>query len=195
MIVMIKNGIKTLSFILLLTTVMVGCNSSQEQEVNQESQSESPSEAQTKAESPTKADYVEQASFTDLDGNAVSISDFKGKVIMIDLWETWCKPCIASFPTLQELQEDYSESFVVLAVTPGFMDTKEDAQAFARENDYDFTYLMDSNELHKKLGVQGIPYKIFVDAEGNFIKESMGSYGPDEDYQKIEEIIENNSSM
>jgi thiol-disulfide isomerase/thioredoxin len=186
---MIKNGIETLSFILLMTLVMIGCNSSEDAEMNQESQSNTQSELQTKAE------YVEKAAFTDFEGDTVSISDFKGKVVMIDLWETWCKPCISSFPTLQKLQEDYPDDFAVLAVTPGFTDTKEDAQSFARENDYNFTYLMDSNELHKKLGVQGIPYKIFVDAEGNFIKETMGSYGPDEDYQKIKEIIENNRNL
>jgi thioredoxin-related protein len=49
---------------------------------------------------------------------------------------------------------------------------------------------MDSNNLHRKLGVQGIPYKVFVDAEGNFIKESMGSSGPEEDYKMVKNIIE-----
>lgn len=183
---MTKNSIQTLSLILLMAMVMIGCNSSEESEMDQESQSDSESASQTKAE------YVEQAEFTNFEGDTVSVSDFKGKVVMIDLWETWCKPCISSFPTMQKLLEDYPEDFEVLAVTPGFTDTKEDAQSFAKENDYDFTYLMDSNGLHQKIGVQGIPYKIFVDAKGNFIKESMGSFGPDEDYKKIKKIIENN---
>lgn len=187
---MIKNGIKIFSFLLLVMVAMAGCDSSDNPETN-----ESPEASPEEIEEPTKADHVEQATFTDLDGDTVSVSDFKGKVVMIDLWETWCKPCLASFPTMQQLQEDYPEDFTVLAVTPGFMDTREDAENFASENDYDFVYLIDSNGLHEKLGVQGIPYKIFVDAEGKFIKESMGSFGPDEDYKKIEEIIENNKSM
>lgn len=172
--------------ILIIVGIFIGCNSSEEPNVDQEKQTE------TQSEPSTKAEYVEQAMFTDLDGDTVSISEFKGKVVMIDLWETWCKPCLASFPTMQQLQEEYPDSFIVLAVTPGFMDTLEDARNFASENDYDFRYLMDSNSLHEKLGVQGIPYKIFVDAEGKFIKESMGSFGPDEDYEKIKEIIVNN---
>lgn len=171
--------------VLILVIVVAGCNSSQETEKAQTDE--------TKTEPETKEEYVEQAAFTDLDGNEVSISDFKGKVVMIDFWETWCKPCIASFPTLQKLQKEYSNRFKVLAVTPGFTDTRKDAQTFANNNDYDFTYLMDSNNLHKKLGVQGIPFKVYVDAEGNFIKQSMGSYGPGEDYKKIKKIIESNS--
>ncbi|SHF77857.1 Thiol-disulfide isomerase or thioredoxin [Fodinibius roseus] len=166
---------------LLLAGLLAGCGGGE----NSESTSQ-----KEQAEPQTTADYVEQATFTSLDGDTVSVSDFKGKVVMIDLWETWCKPCLASFPTLQKLQEEYPDDFVLLAVTPGFTDTKEDARAFAREHDYDFTYLMDSNGLHEKVGVQGIPFKLYVDAEGNFIQKSMGSYGPDQDYKKVKEIIE-----
>ncbi len=137
----------------------------------------------------TEAEYVEQATFTDFDGNKVSISDFEGKVVLIDFWETWCKPCLASFPTMQKVQDEYPDSFVVLAVTPGFTDTKEDAEAFAQEHDYTFEYLMDSNNLHRKLGVQGIPFKVYVDAEGNFIEKSMGTSGPQGDYKKLKKII------
>lgn len=167
---------------LLLAVLIAGCSTSDED-------SESASQKE-QSEPQTTAGYVEQATFTSLDGDTVSVADFKGKVVMIDLWETWCKPCLASFPTLQKLQEEYADNFILLAVTPGFTDTKEDARAFAEEHDYDFTYLMDSNELHKKVGVQGIPFKLYVDAEGNFIKKSMGSYGPDQDYEKVKEIIE-----
>lgn len=167
---------------LFLAILIAGCSASDEDS--------EPTSEKEQSEPQTTADYVEQAIFTSLEGDTVSVADFKGKVVMIDLWETWCKPCLASFPTLQKLQEEYTDDFVVLAVTPGFTDTKKDARTFAEEHDYDFTYLMDSNGLHKKVGVQGIPFKLYVDAEGNFIKKSMGSYGPKQDYIKVKEIIE-----
>lgn len=175
-----------LSVLLLLAGTIMSCGETSEDKQEEQTQTETEAEA----EPTTDADFVEQAVFTDLEGEEVSISEFKGKVVMIDFWETWCKPCLASFPTLQKLQEEYSENFVVLAVTPGFTDSREDAQKFANNNDYDFEYLMDSNGLNEDLGVQGIPFKVFVDANGEFIKKEMGSRGPDEDYKKVKEIIE-----
>lgn len=165
----------------LILGLFISCNS-------KESAQKKPSEVQP--EPTTPEGYVEQSTFTDLDGNEVSISDFKGKVILIDFWETWCRPCLATFPTLQKLQEEYPENFVVLAVTPGFTDTRQDAQTFASNHEYTFKFLMDSNELHKKLEVYGIPFKVYLDADGNFIKKMMGTAGPDGDYKMVKEIIE-----
>jgi thiol-disulfide isomerase/thioredoxin len=175
------------AIILLLAISSIACGGSDNQQKEEANSTENGNQADQKL---TEAQYVEQATFTDFEGNEVSISDFEGKVVLIDFWETWCKPCLASFPTMQKVQEEYSESFVVLAVTPGFTDTREDAEAFAQEHDYTFEYLMDSNNLHRKLGVQGIPYKIYVDAQGNFIEKSLGTSGPKGDYKKLKKIIE-----
>lgn len=138
----------------------------------------------------TEADHIKQASFIDMQGDTVRTSDFEGKVVLIDFWETWCKPCLAFFPTMQQLQEEYPDDFAVLAVNPEFADSEEDAQQFIASHDYEFTYLLDKNNLSEKLGVQSIPFKVYVDADGNFIKTSVGSYGADKDYKELKSIIE-----
>lgn len=168
--------------ILFLAIGIIACGGAEEQQ-------KEASATEQSEQNLTDADYVEQATFTNLEGQEVALSDFKGKVVLIDFWETWCKPCLASFPTMQKVQEEYPESFEILAVTPGFSDTREDARQFAEEHDYTFTYLMDSSNLHQKLGVQGIPYKVYVDAEGNLIEQSMGTSGPQGDYDKLKKII------
>jgi len=133
---------------------------------------------------------VENAVFTDLDGNQVSIKDFEGKLVLIDFWESWCGPCLQVFPTMDELREEYPDQFEVLAVTVGLNEGPEDARQFAAEHDYDFNWLYDETGVFTKLGGQGIPFKVFVDPDGNLISIEMGSYGREGDYNKTKELIQ-----
>jgi thiol-disulfide isomerase/thioredoxin len=133
---------------------------------------------------------IENAVFTDLDGNEVKVSDFKGKVLIIDFWESWCGPCLQVFPSMDELRREYPDHFEVLAVTVGMSEGPEDAREFAEKNGYDFNWLYDQNDVFTRLGGHGIPFKAFVDPDGNFIKMEMGSYGREGDYNKTKEIIE-----
>jgi len=141
-------------------------------------------------DSNTPEGIVENAVFTDLEGNDVRVNDFKGKFIIIDFWETWCSPCLQVFPSLDQLREEYPDNFEVLAVTVGMNEGPEDARAFAEENGYDFNWLYDQNGVFTKLGGQGIPFKAYVDPDGNFIKIEMGSYGREGDYNRTKAMIE-----
>jgi thiol-disulfide isomerase/thioredoxin len=138
----------------------------------------------------TAEGIVENAVFSDLDGNQVKVSDFKGKVVMIDFWESWCGPCLQVFPSLDELRSEYPDNFEVLAVTVGLNEGPEDARAFAAEHGYDFNWLYDEHGVFTRLGGQGIPFKAFVDPDGNFIKIEMGSHGREGDYTRTKELIE-----
>ncbi len=139
---------------------------------------------------PDQVNAVENATFTDLKGDTFKLSDYHGKVVMIDFWETWCKPCINSMPTVNQLAKAYSNNFAVIAVTPGFSDTKEQVKDFVSKHDYKFHFAYGGN-LAQKLQITGIPYKVFVDASGKFISVMMGSLGPSQDFKEIQEIIEN----
>jgi len=142
-----------------------------------------------------RAKQIENISFETLDGEEISISEFRGKVVMIDFWETWCKPCLAAFPSMQKALNEYPDDFVVLAVTPGFMNSRDDARQFKENNNFDFHFLWDEQQLHQKLQVQGIPYKIFVDAEGKYIKSKMGVSGNEQqEYEKLKSVIEEHKS-
>lgn len=150
------------------------------------------SDSQTETQNPddgSDESIVKNAVFTDLEGNPVSINEYEGKLILIDFWETWCGPCLQVFPAMQDLREEYPDKFEVLAVTVGLNEGPEDARKFVERNDYDFHFLYDENEVFNKLGGQGIPFKVFVDPDGNLISIEMGSYGREADYEKTKELI------
>ncbi len=135
---------------------------------------------------------ISKATFKDLDGNDVTLADFKGKVVLIDFWETWCGPCRAVFPAMDSLRGEYPDDFAVLAVNLQDSDTPEDVNNFSEEFGYDFDFLLDANGIGPEVITFGIPYKIFVDPDGFLIKAEVGTSGPEGDYEKTKVIIEDN---
>lgn len=132
----------------------------------------------------SEASIVENARFHDLDGNEVSIGDSRGKLVLIDFWESWCGPCLQVFPAMEELREEFPDEFEVFAVTVGLNEGPEDARKFAEDYGYDFTFLYDEFGVFDRLGGQGIPFKILVSPQGELISIEMGSYGREGDYNK-----------
>jgi len=132
---------------------------------------------------------LQNAVMTGLDGTEVRLSDFAGKTVLIDVWETWCTPCLRSFPTLQKLMDDFPDDFIVLAVSPGYMDTPEQVQEFVDNHDYDFMFVF-GEELAQDLNVQSLPFKVYVDPAGQYVESVLGTQGPERDYEKSREIIE-----
>lgn len=135
------------------------------------------------------AEIIESAVFTDLDGNDVTLADFRGRVLVIDFWETWCGPCLQVFPSLQELTEEYPDQFSVLAVTLGLTEGPDEARAFKDENGYDFHYLYDEYNVSDQLGIFSIPFKMYIDPDGKLIRHEIGSKGREGDYNSAKTVI------
>lgn len=187
-----RQLLKPVSFILpFFLFAAVACSDAEtgNTEASAEEESEMQSSEERNADVPV--DVIESAVFTDWDGNEVQLSDFRGKTVLIDFWETWCGPCLNAMPALDKLMDDYPDDFVVIAVSPGWSDTEEVVRRFIDEHDYDFVYVRDE-KLATALEIRGIPYKVYIDPQGKYIKNETGSRGPDREYELISEIIENN---
>lgn len=124
-----------------------------------------------------------QFSLTDRDGKTVSLADYKGKVVVIDFWATWCGPCKISFPGMQAAVNKYKDDEEVKFL---FIDTwqreenyKELVDNFINHNKYTFHVLFDEMKDRTKatttaFGVEGIPHKVVIDKEGYIRFESSG---------------------
>jgi len=101
-----------------------------------------------------------------VDGQQVSLSQFKGKPVIINFWATWCPPCRLEMPALEEISKQAADKgFVLLAVNQ-----EEDAatvKSFLTQNHYDYLSVLDRDgSVSTKYQVSGIPTSIFVDANG-----------------------------
>jgi len=115
-------------------------------------------------------------SFTDTDGKTLSLEDFKGKLVILDVWATWCSPCRAEFPRLDHLQAALGDQG--LAVVPVSVDLggKKPVDRFYDEIGVKALakYLDPANGSAKALGLRGLPTTLIIDREGNEIARIEG---------------------
>lgn len=110
-----------------------------------------------------------------IDGDRmVRLSDFRGKVVMVDFWSSWCPPCRQESPALAAAYEDFRDQgveFVGIAIWDVDSETRKFRDAFELE----YPIVADSNgAVAVEWGVVGIPEKFFVDREGRVVKKYAG---------------------
>lgn len=179
-----RIGLLTMAMLLVIITG-IGCSNggskSDESTINRHDLNE----AQLRIQG-----VLQRASFEDIEGNTVQISDYEGKVLLIDFWETWCSPCLMVFPAMDSLRAEYGDRFEVMAVNTILADKPEDVAQFSTENPYDFNWLLDVNGVGDQVISMGIPFKVFIDTAGYVITTELGSRGTQGDYEKTKSILD-----
>jgi thiol-disulfide isomerase/thioredoxin len=126
---------------------------------------------------------------TDLEGKPVSLSQYRGKVVLLDLWASWCGPCRAELPDLQEVYEMYKdEEFVLLAVNQG--ESRETVQKFLWANGYTFPIALDGE---MKVGgmyrITGLPENYFIDRDGVIRVKRIGAMEKDVAEKTVQDLL------
>jgi thiol-disulfide isomerase/thioredoxin len=109
------------------------------------------------------------------DGKKVSTETMKGKVVLLDFWEVWCGPCVASMPKVQMLYDKYkSKGLQVYGIT-NETDQLESARLLVQKKKIRFPMLTGNKQIEKEFGVVAIPLYILINKEGkiSFISEGF----------------------
>ncbi len=122
------------------------------------------------------------------DGAAVKLSNYKGKLIYLDFWASWCGPCKQSFPWLNEMQSKYgAKGFQVVGVNVDA--NTEDAKAFLAALPAKFAVAYDAKGLTPKAyAIKGMPSSVLIDASGKILSQHTGFR--DADKAQLEQAIQ-----
>ena len=115
---------------------------------------------------------VPELTLTDLSGKPFVLASLRGKLVLINLWATWCVPCINEMPSLQRLYDKlHSRGLEIVAISVDAAEDKQLVEKFVTKNQLTFPVLLDPEmTVPELLGVAGYPESFFVSQDGNFLE-------------------------
>ncbi|WP_156034632.1 TlpA disulfide reductase family protein [Clostridium sp. KNHs205] len=141
----------------------------------------------TNEEKPLVPDFTLQSS----EGEEVTLSDYAGKVVVLNFWASWCPPCKEEMPEFQKLYDELAESedavLLMLNQTDGQRETEKKANNYIEEEGLTFPILYDTGEVGGSIfGINSIPTTVVIDREGRLSDYVLGRT----EYSKVAQMIE-----
>jgi thiol-disulfide isomerase/thioredoxin len=133
-----------------------------------------------------------QLSLRDTQGNIQEISKYKGKIVVLNFWATWCVPCRHEMPLLTEMQKKYQDKgVVVLGVSVDDEKTQPQIQPFAEKNKIAFPLLVGAttDQMQELQLGEAIPATAFFDADGNLIARVLGELDKSDLQNRLEWML------
>jgi len=123
----------------------------------------------------------------DLDGNEISLSDFNGKVLILNFWATWCPPCREEIPDFVEVYNEYeSKDVQFIGVSNEDIST---LRSFVEDYNINYPILIDNANVASKWGINAIPTTFMLDRDGKVIFKNIGMMTREQLENNIEDAL------
>ena len=168
---------KKIALIVIISalTVFLGCSKSNSN-VNEKNKTASPQNASmtqttgTNSANQTAPDFT----LTDTKGKKVSLSDYKGKVVILDFWATWCPPCRRGIPDLISIKKEYKNKIAIIGVSLD-VDTKKNVVPFIKTYGINYPVVYATNQVVRDYGnIDAIPTSFVIDKDGKIVNQHVG---------------------
>lgn len=124
-----------------------------------------------------------------VDGKTVKLSDYKGKIVILDFWATWCPPCRKGIPDLISIQKEFKKDVVVIGISVDTQ-TKKDVPGFVANYGINYPVVYFDEKVVKDYGgISAIPTSFVVDQKGNIVDQHIGLVSKDLFVNKINELL------
>ena len=125
---------------------------------------------------------------TDLSGKKVQLSDFQGKVVILDFWATWCGPCRMEIPNFVKLQTKYGDKLAIVGLTVS--SPEADVRSFAQKQGINYSVLLEADNLTDRYGgIVGIPTTFVLDRQGRITQKFIGVMEPSTFEEAIQPLL------
>ncbi len=135
-----------------------------------------------------KGDQAPDFDLTDTDGELFSLSDQRGKVVLVNFFATWCGPCLLELPHLEELwkRRQSDDRFTMLVI--GREESSQTVQGFRASKGYTFPMAADpERKVYDLFAKEGIPRTVLISEEGEVLFSTLGFY--EQDLAKLEQLL------
>ncbi len=113
--------------------------------------------------------------FQQLDGTSVNLDAYRGKIVVLNFWATWCVPCKEEMPLLVDLKKKYGDRINVIAVSVDETQTAMKIPDFARKYKMDFPIWRGDTKLAESFGLgEAVPATAFIDENGKIVGRVLG---------------------
>ncbi len=133
--------------------------------------------AAAQAPDPARADY--DWALHDLAGRELMLEEFRGRPVVLNVWATWCAPCVAELASLDRLARSLAGSdVIVLAVSP---ESRSTVRSFLRRYDYRLAVAVEDQRMPASFGLRALPTTYILDRDGRIVFEHRGAADWDRD--------------
>lgn len=128
---------------------------------------------------------------TGTDGKIIKLSAFKGKIVIIDFWATWCPPCRRGIPDFIELQKEFGKDLVIIGISTD--EQKSDVIAYMKTIAINYPIVYGTPEVGRLYGIQygvdPIPHSFIVDKKGKIVGEHVGLVPKSEYTDQLKKLL------
>ena len=119
-----------------------------------------------------------------------SLENYKGKVMFLNFWATWCPPCKKEMPDIENIYKEYGENKKDVVILGVNSEKENEVKKFLKDKGYTFPTVIDENsEVMRKYFIQAFPTSFVIDKEGNVYGYVMGGLTKEQIKQVIEEVL------
>jgi len=163
-----------LAFILLASFSIFGCSRNAGSDDVKNNPPVTGNEQYVPTSSPSATSKAPDFTLVDTEGKKISLSDYAGKVVIVDFWATWCPPCRRGIPDLIDIQKQFKNKVAVIGISVD-TDTKSKVVPFMKTMGINYPVVFANSDVVQSYGgIEAIPTSFIIDKKGNISNQHVG---------------------